>query len=83
MILMVKGKAVSVYLGERALIALESEILSRGKRVKDRLIIPEGLTIPRLVVACVDYVIDKGKLKSLCPNRPRRPDYRGSVWIRK
>ncbi len=73
---MVKGKAVSVYLGEGALIALEGEILSRGKCVK-------GLTVPRLVAACVDYVIAEDKLGFLYPKRPRHPDYRCSVWIRK
>ncbi len=80
---MVKGKAVSVYLGARALIALESEILSRGKRGKDGLIIPKGLTVPRLVAACVDYVIDNGKLESLIPKHPPRPDFKGAIWIAK
>lgn len=78
---MVKGKAVSVYLDARVLTVLEGEILSRSKRDKDILITPKGLTVPRLVAACVDYVIDEGKLESLYPHRPRRPDACGIVWV--
>lgn len=81
LVLMVRGKAVSVYLDARALTALEGEILSRSKHVKDTLITPKGLTISRLVTACVNYVIDEGKLESLYPSRPRRPDFHGVVWI--
>ena len=79
-----KGKAVSVYLDARALTMLEGEVISRSKkRDKHTLITPKGLTVPRLVAACVNYVIDNGKLESLIPEHPTRPDFKGAVWIAK
>jgi hypothetical protein len=80
---MARGKAVSVYLDARALTVLEGEIISRGKREGKTLITPKGLTVPRMVAACVNYVIDKGKLESLCPDHPSRSDATGFVWIAK
>lgn len=67
------GNRYSVYLSRRAILRLEQEIMDRSKRDKDSLIPPKGLTLPKLVVACVDYVIDEGKLGYVLLNEyPRK-----------
>jgi hypothetical protein len=71
---MVRGKTVSVYLNAKALTSLEDEIIRRRKHDGKTLITPKGLTVPRMVVACAYYVIDNGKIDSIIPKRPRRPD---------
>jgi hypothetical protein len=77
-----RGKVVSVYLGEGELILLEAKIISRGKRKGKKLLVPEGLTVSRMVAMCVDYVIDNGKLKSVIPRRPKPPTHTGICWRR-
>lgn len=80
---MARGKAVSVYLEPYLVSVLESEVLSRSKRVrKNTVSIPKDLTVSRLVAACVRYVVDEGKLQFVYPKRPRLPDFSGVCWTK-
>jgi len=58
------GDRFSVYLSRRAIRSLVDECMRDGSVAvfpdKDK-----GLTIPRLIAECVDYVIDEGKLQHL------------------
>jgi hypothetical protein len=68
-----KGKAVSVYLDGDTYAFLNYEVDRRSKRSKDSdvLIVPKDLTVPRLVAACVDYVIKENKIECLLPSFKR------------
>jgi len=69
------GNRYSVYLNGVSIYRLEVEIMDRSKLDKssNHYVVPKGLTVPRLIAACVDYMISEDKLRYVLSDKyPRK-----------